>query len=90
MTAPGESAEFHLVVDARGLEPPEPMVRVLESLDRLPLGKRMLLLIHREPRPLLRVLHQNGYDARCESDAEGGFRVVIRHREPAPPSPDVP
>lgn len=90
MTAPSESQEFHLVVDARGLEPPEPMVRVLESLDRLSFGERMLLLIHREPRPLLRVLDQNGYDARCEPDPDGGFRVVIWQRKPGAPSPDAP
>lgn len=88
MTARG--AEFHLVIDARGLEPPEPMVRVLESLDQLHFGERMLLLIHREPRTLLRLLDRNGYDARCESDADGVFRVVIWQREPGLPSPDEP
>jgi len=90
VTASGTSGEYHLVVDARGLEPPEPMVRVLESLDLLPLGKRMLLVIHREPRTLLRVLDQNGYDARWESDPDGCFRVVIWQRRPMPPSPDEP
>jgi uncharacterized protein (DUF2249 family) len=90
VTAPGASAEFHLVVDGRGLEPPEPMVRVLESLDQLPSGERMLLLIHCEPHPLLRVLDQNGYDARCEFDPDGGFRVVIWQRTPASSSPDKP
>lgn len=90
MSTPGADPEFHLVVDARGLEPPEPMVRVLESLDLLPFGKRMLLVIHREPRALLRVLDRNGYDARCESDPDGSFRVVIWQRKPVPPSPDEP
>jgi uncharacterized protein (DUF2249 family) len=80
--------EFHLVVDARGLEPPEPMVRVLEGLDLLPVGKRMLLVIHREPHALLRVLDQNGYDAQCESDPDGSFRVVIWQRQPSATSPD--
>jgi uncharacterized protein (DUF2249 family) len=80
------SADTYLVVDARGLEPPEPMARTLEALDRLPFGQRMLLLIHREPHLLLQVLERNGYDARCESDADGGFRVVIWQRKPAPPS----
>ena len=87
MTATNDSTEFHLVVDARGLEPPEPMVRVLESLDLLPFGKRMLLRIHREPRTLVRVLDQNGYDAQCESDLDGSFRVVIWQRQPGATSP---
>jgi uncharacterized protein (DUF2249 family) len=90
VTASGDSTEFCLVVDARGLEPPEPMVRVLESLDQLPFGERLLLLIHREPRPLMRVLDQNGYDARCACDPDGTFRVVIWQRQPTPPSSGAP
>lgn len=66
LMASDEGREFHLVVDVRGLDPPEPMVRVLKSLDSLPIGKRMLLLIHREPRTLVRVLDRNGYDAQCQ------------------------
>jgi uncharacterized protein (DUF2249 family) len=75
--------EFHLVVDARGLDPPEPMVRVLEGLDSLPFGKQMLLLVHREPRPLLRMLNDNGFATRYDVDPDGFFRVVIWQRQAA-------
>ena len=85
--ASDEGRELHLVVDVRGLDPPEPMVRVLESLDSLPIGKRMLLLIHREPRTLVRVLDRNGYDAQCQCDPDGPFRVVIWQRQPSAMSP---
>lgn len=44
-----------IVVDARGLEPPEPMERVLSALDDLPPGEKLLMRIHIEPRPLFRV-----------------------------------
>lgn len=74
----------HSVVDGRGLEPPEPMVRVLEALDRLPAGEQLLFLIHCEPRPLFRVLKQNGYDYRCEHASEGFFRISIWKRPLAP------
>ena len=77
VTTPGEVPDHHSVVDGRGLEPPEPMVRVLEALDLLPPGERMLFLIDREPRPLFRILKQNGYDYRCEHAPEGFFRVSI-------------
>ena len=80
MTAPGVQTAYHLVVDGRGLEPPQPMERVLEGLDFLPPGKTMLFLIHCEPRPLFRILTNNGYDYRCEPDPEGFFRVSIWHR----------
>jgi uncharacterized protein (DUF2249 family) len=56
------------------------MVRVLERIDQLPFGKKMQLLIHREPRPLLRLLDQNGFDTQCSLDPEGFFRVLIWHR----------
>lgn len=65
------------IVDARGLEPPEPMVRVLEALDGLPSGETLRMLIHIEPRPLFRVLERNNYGYRCELTPEGHFAVTI-------------
>ena len=69
-----------IVVDARGLEPPEPMVRVLNGLDELSRGERLLMLIHIEPRPLFRVLERNQFAYRCELKPEGHFEVTIWHR----------
>lgn len=69
-----------LVVDARGLEPPEPMERVLTALDELPRGERLLMLIHIEPRPLFRVLERNQFAYHCELKPEGHFEVTIWHR----------
>ncbi len=69
-----------IVVDARGLEPPEPMVRVLNALDELPRGARLLMLIHIEPRPLFHVLERNQFAYRCELKTEGHFEVTIWHR----------
>ncbi len=69
-----------MIVDARGLEPPEPMVRVLTALDELPRGERLLMLIHIEPRPLFRVLERNRFAYRCELKPEGHFEVAIWHR----------
>jgi len=71
-----------IVVDARGLEPPEPMVRVLTALDELPSGERLLMLIHIEPRPLFRVLERNQFAYRCELKPEGHFEVTIWHKSP--------
>lgn len=48
-------------LDVRGLEPPEPMERVLAALDTLPDGTQLRMLIEREPRPLYRILTRNGY-----------------------------
>lgn len=66
-----------LVVDVRGLEPPEPMERVLDALTRLQRGQKLRLQIHREPFPLYRILDQNDYAWRTTRDAQGDFEVLI-------------
>ena len=71
-----------IIVEARGLEPPEPMVQVLNALDNLPRGERLLMRIHIEPRPLFRVLERNGFAYRCELTPEGHFEVTIWHKSP--------
>jgi uncharacterized protein (DUF2249 family) len=43
------------------LEPPEPMERILDALDKLDDGARLDVLIDREPRPLFGILERNGY-----------------------------
>ena len=68
-----------IVVDARWLEPPEPMVRVLEALDELQVGDTLLMRIHIEPRPLFRILERNRFLYRCELVPEGHFEVTIWH-----------
>ena len=79
-TDPNRGRAAAMVVDARGLEPPEPMVRVLNALDELPRGERLLMLIHIEPRPLFRVLERNQFAYRCELKPEGHFEVTIWHK----------
>ena len=48
-------------LDVRGLEPPEPLEKVLDALDLLPAGEHLCMLIEREPRPLYRILANNGF-----------------------------
>jgi uncharacterized protein (DUF2249 family) len=65
------------IVDARGLQPPEPFERVVAALTELALGDRMKLIIHQEPRPLYRFLERNRYAYTTESFADGRFEIVI-------------
>ena len=47
-----------IVIDARGLEPPEPMVRTMEALEHLGAEATLVLLLPREPYPLyLSLIH---------------------------------
>lgn len=48
-------------LDVRGLEPPEPLEKVLDALELLRDGEQLCMLIEREPRPLYRILANNGF-----------------------------
>lgn len=64
-------------LDVRGLQPPEPLERVLDALDWLVPGKRLVMLIDREPLPLYRILDRNGYRYRATMQDTGTVTVEI-------------
>lgn len=66
-----------IVVDGRGLEPPEPMERVVAALDILQPGQRIRFLIHRQPYPLYDLLSRHHYHYEIMAGADGGFEVLI-------------
>lgn len=66
-----------VVVDARWLEPPEPMERVLAAIDDLRPGQGIRFLIHREPLPLYGALHRLGYHHKTHMLADGSYEVQI-------------
>lgn len=68
-----------VIVDARGLMPPEPLNLTLEALDTLPPDGEVILLIYREPTPLYDILRRNGYTHRTETNSDGEFLIHIRH-----------
>jgi uncharacterized protein (DUF2249 family) len=69
-----------IALDVRGLEPPEPMERVLEALSAMQKGQRLRMLIDREPRPLYRILEQNGYEYRPHMRDDFQYEILIWHR----------
>ena len=73
-----------LVVDVRGLEPPEPMVRVLEQLDMLRPGQRLEVLHERRPMLLYPQLDERGFAHETDEPEPGVVRIIVRY--PAPPS----
>lgn len=74
-----------LVLDLRGLEPPEPMVRVLERLDTLERGQRLIVLHDRRPVFLYPLLEARGFVHDTEELESGLVRIVIRRQEVTPP-----
>lgn len=75
-TAPG--AARRVVLDIRGLEPPQPMVRVLEEVDRL--GPGAELEVHHERRPvfLYPQLDDRGLVHETDEPEPGLIRILIR------------
>jgi uncharacterized protein (DUF2249 family) len=71
-------------IDARGLEPPEPMEKVMQTLDLLRPGQHIRLLLHREPFPLYPILQSRGYRHDTTPQADGSYLILIRPAESAP------
>ncbi len=68
-----------VVLDVRGLEPPEPMVRTFEALEALPRGKTLVQLNVRVPQFLLPKLAERGFVYEVREQSEDLVRVFIRH-----------
>jgi TusA-related sulfurtransferase len=67
-------------LDVRGLEAPEPLVRVLSALDRLAPGASLVVRIDRLPIPLYRALELSGYSYEERAGKEAPFEITIRRR----------
>lgn len=64
-------------VDVRGLEPPQPMVQILQKLVDLGPGAQLLVRHHREPVLLYDKLALRGYAARCTRRDDGDYLIHI-------------
>lgn len=74
----GPSLDEPVVVDARGLEPPQPLVTILEALTQLPAGARMRALTDRRPMHLYAQLTDRGFVGESEEQPDGSFITHIR------------
>jgi uncharacterized protein (DUF2249 family) len=70
-----------IVVDVRGLEPPEPMVRTLEALAAMPRGKTLVQINVRVPQFLLPKLKERGFVYDIREQGPDLVRLFIRHEE---------
>jgi uncharacterized protein (DUF2249 family) len=65
-------------VDARGLEPPQPMVKILEALSDLPEGAELRARTDRRPMHLYPQLEARGFSGKSEEQPDGSFVTCIR------------
>ena len=67
-----------VVLDVRGLEPPEPMMRTLAALEQLPPGGTLVQLNVRVPQFLLPLLEERGFTYEVREQSADLVRVFIR------------
>ena len=84
---PPQGAELHacsgppvLEVDTRGLEPPQPLVTILEALATLPEGARLRALTDCRPMHLYPQLEERGFVGESEEQRGGSFITNVRRR----------
>lgn len=65
-------------LDVRGLEPPQPMVLVLERLEALGAGETLEVLHERRPLFLYPQLEARGFTHQTDEPAAGVVRIRIR------------
>jgi hypothetical protein len=63
-------------MDLRGLQPPEPIVRIFAALERAPDEPLRVILPH-EPLPLYGLLRERGFRYSGAKRSEGGFELLI-------------
>lgn len=75
---PATPARRRTVLDVRGLEPPQPMLRVLQEIDHL--GPSAELEVHHDRRPvfLYPQLDERGFVHETDEPEPGLVRVLIR------------
>jgi uncharacterized protein (DUF2249 family) len=73
VTAPAGSIE----VDARGLEPPEPLLRILNALESIPSGATLLARTDREPCHLFAEATQRGFRHESKAQPDGSWITVL-------------
>ncbi len=71
----------HETLDVRGMEPPEPIERVLTTIDDFKPGDTLKLVIDCHPVPLFRILERNGFAYRSEPGTASVYEITIWRAE---------
>ena len=82
--APAPEGAATVTIDVRGLEPPQPMVRILEAVERLQAGDTLEVLHERRPMFLYPQLDERGLLHETDEPGPGLVRIVIRPGGAAP------
>lgn len=70
-----------IAINVCGLQPPEPLERVLDALDQLEPDQELVVTIDREPHPLFRILKQNNYAYTSQLTPDYLYEIHIRQSD---------
>jgi TusA-related sulfurtransferase len=73
-----KTSTANLIVDGREMQPPEPLEKTLEALDKLQPNEELLLLVYCHPVPLFNILRNNGYAWQEDVREDGTHEIRIR------------
>lgn len=73
-------AKIH-VLDVAGLEPPQPMVAILQKVSELGPGDVLEVSHHREPVPLYPMLEEAGFAHEIEKLGENRYLLRIKRKD---------
>ncbi len=66
-----------MILDNRGLEPPQPMMRTLAALETLGEQETLTIINDRRPMFLFEQLDEQGYRYTTEQQNDGSFKIEI-------------
>ncbi|MDQ0155163.1 DUF2249 domain-containing protein [Robertmurraya andreesenii] len=66
-----------MMLDNRGLEPPQPMMRTLKALEKLQTGETLKIINDRRPMFLYEQLDELGYKHTTEPNEDGSYTIEI-------------
>ena len=69
-----------MILDNRGFEPPQPMIRTLERLDKMDTGESLSIVNDRRPMFLYEELDELGYHHETEQQDDGSYKINITKR----------
>lgn len=69
-----------MILDNRGLEPPQPMMRTLAALEELDDGQTLIIINDRRPMFLFEQLDELGYLYLTDQQDDGSYRVTISRK----------
>lgn len=66
-----------MILDNRGLEPPQPMMRTLTRLEKMIKGEKLTIINDRRPMFLYEHLDELGYKYTTTPNSDGSFKIEI-------------